>query len=41
LNRDYTLVMGMVVVYSALLIAMGLLVDLLYAWLDPRIRYRP
>jgi len=38
LNRDYTLVMGMVIVYSALLIAMGLLVDLLYAWLDPRVR---
>jgi oligopeptide transport system permease protein len=40
LNRDYTLVMGMVVVYSTLLIAMGLLVDLLYAWLDPRIRFQ-
>ena len=39
LNRDYTLVMGMVVIYSALLIAMGLVVDLMYAWLDPRIRY--
>ena len=39
LNRDYTLVMGMVVIYSALLIDMGLVVDLLYAWLDPRIRY--
>jgi oligopeptide transport system permease protein len=39
LNRDYTLVMGMVVIYSALLIGMGLVVDLLYAWLDPRIRY--
>ena len=38
LNRDYTLVMGMVIIYSTLLIAMGLLVDLLYAWLDPRIR---
>ena len=38
LNRDYTLVMGMVIVYSALLIVMGLLVDLLYAWLDPRVR---
>jgi oligopeptide transport system permease protein len=38
LNRDYTLVMGMVIVYSALLIAMGLLVDLLYAWMDPRVR---
>lgn len=39
LNRDYTLVMGMAIIYSALLIAMGLVVDLLYAWLDPRIRY--
>jgi oligopeptide transport system permease protein len=39
LNRDYTLVMGMVIIYSALLIAMGLLVDLLYAWLDPRIGF--
>jgi oligopeptide transport system permease protein len=39
LNRDYTLVMGMVILYSTLLIGMGLLVDLLYAWLDPRIRF--
>jgi oligopeptide transport system permease protein len=38
LNRDYTLVLGMVVIYSALLIVLGLLVDLLYAWLDPRVR---
>ncbi len=40
LNRDYTLVLGMVIVYSTFLIGMGLLVDLLYAWLDPRIRFR-
>lgn len=40
LNRDYTLVMGMVIVYSGLLIVMGLVADLLYAWLDPRVRYR-
>jgi oligopeptide transport system permease protein len=39
-NRDYTLVLGMVIIYSALLIGMGLLVDLLYAWLDPRVRAR-
>jgi oligopeptide transport system permease protein len=39
LNRDYTLVLGMVIIYSALLITMGLLVDLLYVWLDPRIRF--
>jgi len=38
LNRDYTLVMGMVIIYSTLLILMGLVVDLLYAWLDPRVR---
>lgn len=40
LNRDYTLVLGMVVIYSAVLILMGLLIDLLYAWLDPRVRLR-
>jgi ABC-type dipeptide/oligopeptide/nickel transport system permease component len=28
----------MVIIYSALLILMGLIVDLLYAWLDPRVR---
>jgi oligopeptide transport system permease protein len=39
LNRDYTLVLGMVIIYSTLLIGMGLLVDLLYAWLDPRVRH--
>jgi oligopeptide transport system permease protein len=38
LNRDYTLVLGMVIIYSTLLIGMGLLVDLLYVWLDPRVR---
>jgi oligopeptide transport system permease protein len=38
LNRDYTLVLGMVIIYTTLLIALGLLVDLLYGWLDPRIR---
>jgi oligopeptide transport system permease protein len=39
LNRDYTLVMGVVIFYGVLIILMNLLVDLLYAWLDPRIRY--
>jgi oligopeptide transport system permease protein len=38
INRDYTLVLGMVIIYSTLLIGMGLVVDLLYAWLDPRVR---
>ena len=38
LNRDYTLVMGMVIVYAALMLLLNLLADLVYAWLDPRIR---
>jgi oligopeptide transport system permease protein len=39
LNRDYTMVLGTVVVYSVLLLAFNLIVDLLYGWLDPRIHY--
>lgn len=39
LNRDYTLVMGVVIFYGVLIIILNFLVDLLYAWLDPRIRY--
>ena len=38
-NRDYTLVMGMVVFYAALILLLNLLVDLAYGWLDPRIRH--
>lgn len=38
LNRDYTLVMGVVVVYAALILTFNLLVDLAYARMDPRIR---
>src|SRR4029077_13591373 len=37
LNRDRTLILGVVMVYSAFLIAFNLLVDVAYAWLDPRI----
>jgi len=39
LNRDYTLVMGVVIFYGALIIFFNFLVDLLYAWLNPRVRY--
>ena len=39
LNRDYTLVMGVVVFYGALIILFNLLVDLVYAWLDPKVKY--
>lgn len=39
LNRDYTLVMGVVVFYGALIILFNLFVDLVYAWLDPKVKY--
>ncbi len=39
LNRDYTLVMGIVVFYGALIVVFNFLVDLAYAWLDPKVRY--
>jgi oligopeptide transport system permease protein len=39
INRDYTLVMGMVIVYATLILLLNLLVDLVYGWLDPRIRH--
>jgi len=38
LNRDYTLVLGMVIVFAALTLLLNLIVDLLYGWLDPRVR---
>ena len=40
LNRDYTLVLGITVLYAALVIALNLVVDLLYGILDPRVRKR-
>lgn len=40
LNRDYTLVLGIVIFYAALVIALNLIVDIAYAFLDPRIRNR-
>lgn len=38
LNRDYTLVMGVVIFYAVIIIVMNLIVDLLYAVLDPKVR---
>ena len=40
LNRDYTLVLGIVIFYAALIVMLNLAVDLLYAAIDPRIRRR-
>lgn len=39
IDRDYSMVMGTVLVYSVFLIGLNLIVDVLYAFLDPRIRY--
>ncbi|HEX9876745.1 MAG TPA: oligopeptide ABC transporter permease OppB [Gammaproteobacteria bacterium] len=39
LNRDYTLVMGVVVFYGAIIIVFNFLVDVAYAWLDPKVKY--
>ncbi|TVR02079.1 MAG: ABC transporter permease [Deltaproteobacteria bacterium] len=38
-NRDYFLVLGVIIVYSALLVVLNLIVDLLYTVLDPRVSY--
>jgi oligopeptide transport system permease protein len=39
INRDYTLVMGMITVYGALTLGLNLLADILYGWLDPTVRH--
>jgi oligopeptide transport system permease protein len=40
LNRDYTVVLGVVLFYGALIVLLNFLVDLLYGVLDPRVRPR-
>jgi oligopeptide transport system permease protein len=40
LNRDYTLVLGVTVLYGGLIVLFNLLADLAYSVLDPRVRYR-
>ena len=40
LNRDYTLILGTVIVYSVILVVMNFIVDVLYGFLDPRISYK-
>ena len=39
INRDYTLVMGMIIVYGCITLLCNLVADLLYSWLDPRVRH--
>ncbi|MEM7531750.1 MAG: ABC transporter permease [Chloroflexota bacterium] len=38
-NRDYPMILGTTLVYALFLILSNLFVDIVYAWLDPRIRY--
>lgn len=40
LNRDYTLVLGVVIVYAAMIVLLNLVVDVLYGIIDPRVRYK-
>lgn len=39
LNRDYTLVMGAIIVYAGLIVLLNLVADVLYAVLDPKVKY--
>lgn len=39
LNRDYSVMLGVTILFGVLTIVFNLLVDVLYAWLDPKIRY--
>jgi ABC-type dipeptide/oligopeptide/nickel transport system permease component len=38
-NRDYQIITGVTLIYGIILVFANLLVDLTYAWLDPRIRF--
>lgn len=40
LNRDYGLVLGTTILYVFIILTLNLIVDVLYAWLDPKVRYR-
>lgn len=39
INRDYTAIMGITIFYAAFLMIVIFIVDLVYLWLDPRIKY--
>lgn len=40
LNRDYGLVLGTVILYMFIILLLNLIVDIVYAWLDPKVKYR-
>lgn len=39
LNRDYSVMLGLTILYGSLTVAFNLVADVVYAWLDPKIRY--
>jgi peptide/nickel transport system permease protein len=39
-QRDYTVVQGVILFTSSIIVVVNLLVDMTYAYLDPRIRYQ-
>lgn len=39
LNRDYSVMLGLTILYGSLTIMFNLVADVIYAWLDPKIRY--
>ncbi|MEM9938154.1 MAG: ABC transporter permease subunit [Pseudomonadota bacterium] len=39
INRDYTLVMGALIIYATLIVIFNLIADILYALLDPKVKY--
>jgi ABC-type dipeptide/oligopeptide/nickel transport system permease component len=39
-QRDYPVIQSQVLIIAAMVVLLNLIIDLLYAWLDPRIRYR-
>ncbi len=39
LGSDYTMTLGLIIFYATLLLFANVLVDVVYLWLDPRVRY--
>jgi oligopeptide transport system permease protein len=38
-NRDYTLVLGTVILYASLIILLNLVVDIIQVWLNPKLKF--
>ncbi len=40
-TRDYPIIQGCLLIFSAIYLCVNLLTDIIYAWIDPRIKYKP